>query len=97
VQGFATADIVPLACINIYKLMKKQNLKSLLINTVHDSIIADVHPDETYIMGKIFDEGTSNVIQSLKEYYDIDFNVPLDTEIKIGYNWLDMEEVEIVK
>ena len=48
-------------------------------------------------MGKIFDEGTSNVIQSLKEYYDIDFNVPLDTEIKIGYNWLDMEEVEIVK
>ena len=32
-----------------------------------------------------------------KEYYDIDFNVPLDTEIKIGYNWLDMEEVEIVK
>ena len=97
VQGFATADIVPLACINIYKLMKKKKVKSLLINTVHDSIIADVHPDEKYIMAEIFDEGTSNVIQSLKEYYDIDFNVPLDTEIKIGYNWLDMEEVEIMK
>ena len=24
VQGFATADIVPLACINIYKLMQEQ-------------------------------------------------------------------------
>ena len=91
VQGFATADIVPLACINIYNLMKKQKVKSLLINTVHDSIIADVHPgDETYIMSNIFNEGTSNVIQSLKSYYDIDFNVPLDTELKIGYNWLDM-------
>ena len=75
--------------------MKEKKVKSLLINTVHDSIIADVHPDEKYIMGKIFEEGTSKVIQSLKEYYNIDFNVPLDTEIKIGYNWLDMEEVEI--
>ena len=44
-QGFATADIVPLACINIYNLMKEKKVKSLLINTVHDSIIADVHHD----------------------------------------------------
>jgi len=95
VQGFATADIVPLACINIYKLMKEKNVKSLLVNTVHDSIVADVHPDEKYIMGKIFEQGTADVIPALKEYYKIDFNVPLDTEIKIGYNWLDMEEIEI--
>ena len=93
VQGFATADIVPLACINIYKLMKEQKVKSLLVNTVHDSIVADVYPGEENIMGKIFKEGTHNVIQSLKEYYNIDFNVPLDTELKIGYNWLDMKEV----
>ena len=95
VQGFATADIVPLACINIYKLMKEKNVKSLLVNTVHDSIVADVHPDEKYIMGKIFEQGTAEVIPALKEYYKIDFNVPLDTEIKIGYNWLDMEEIKI--
>jgi DNA polymerase I-like protein with 3'-5' exonuclease and polymerase domains len=95
VQGFATADIVPLACINIYKLMKEKNVKSLLVNTVHDSIVADVHPDEKYIMGKIFEQGTADVIPALKEYYKIDFNVPLDTEIKIGYNWLDMEEIKI--
>jgi hypothetical protein len=29
----------------------------------------------------------------MKEYYDIDFNVPLDNDVKIGYDWLDMEEV----
>ena len=46
-------------------------------------------------MSKIFEEGTSGVIPSLKKYYNIDFNVPLDTEIKIGYNWLDMKEVKI--
>jgi len=93
VQGFATADIVPLACINIYNLMKENKVKSLLVNTVHDSIVADVYPGEENIMCKIFKQGTSGVIQSLKEYYNIEFNIPLDTELKIGYNWLDMKEV----
>ena len=94
VQGFATADIVPLACINIYKLMKEHKVKSLLVNTVHDSIVADVYPGEEDVMSNIFKQGTSNVIPSLKEYYKINFNVPLDTETKIGNNWLQMEDIK---
>jgi len=94
VQGFATADIVPLACINIYKLMQKEKVKSLLINTVHDSIVADVYPGEEDVMSKIFNQGTADVIPALKEYYKINFNVPLDTELKIGYDWLNMKEVK---
>ena len=93
VQGFATADIVPLACIKIYELMKEQKVKSLLINTVHDSIVADVYPGEEAAMSKIFKQGTASVIPALKEYYGINFNVPLDTELKTGYNWLDIKEV----
>ena len=93
VQGFATADIVPLACIKIHNLMKEHKVKSLLINTVHDSIIADVYPGEEDVMGNIFRQGTSSVVPAMKEYYGINFNVPLDSELKIGYNWLDMEEV----
>jgi DNA polymerase I-like protein with 3'-5' exonuclease and polymerase domains len=94
VQGFATADIVPLACINIYKLMQEKKVKSLLINTVHDSIVADVYPGEEDVMSEIFNRGTADVIPALKQYYKIDFNVPLDTELKIGYDWLNMEEVK---
>ena len=93
VQGFATEDIVPLACINIYKLMQEQKVKSLLVNTVHDSIVADVYPGEEDVMSKIFKQGTADVIPALKQYYNIDFNVPLDTELKIGYDWLNMKEV----
>ena len=92
VQGFATADIVPLACIKIYKLMKEQKVKSLLINTVHDSIVADVYPGEEAVMSKIFKQGTASVVPALKEYYGINFNVPLDTEVKMGYDWLNMKE-----
>ena len=57
VQGFATADIVPIACINAYKMMKYSNVKSLLINTVHDSIVVDVHPDEIGSNDKDFKQG----------------------------------------
>ena len=94
VQGFATADIVPIACINIYKLMQEKKVKSLLINTVHDSIVADVYPGEEDVMSKIFNKGTADVIPALNQYYKINFNVPLDTELKIGYDWLNMEEVK---
>ena len=94
VQGFATGDIVPLACINIQELIEKHNLKSMLINTVHDSVVADIHPDEESIMVNVMRKGASKVIDSLKDTYGIDFNIPLDTEIKIGYNWLDLKIVE---
>jgi DNA polymerase I-like protein with 3'-5' exonuclease and polymerase domains len=94
VQGLATADIVPLACIKIYEIMKKEKVKSLLINTVHDSIVADVYPKEEAVMSRIFKQGTASVIPALKEYYGINFNIPLDTEIKMGYDWLNMKEVK---
>jgi DNA polymerase I-like protein with 3'-5' exonuclease and polymerase domains len=95
VQGFATADIVPIACINAYKMMKYSNVKSLLINTVHDSIVVDAHPDEIVAMTKILNRATRNVIDSLYDFYKVEFNVPLDTELKVGYNWLDMQEINL--
>ena len=91
VQGFATADIVPLACINIQNLFDKNNLKSILINTVHDSVVVDVHPNERGIAVELMRKGSLQVIDSLKEIYGIDFNVPLDTEVKIGNNWLNLK------
>ena len=45
VQSFATADIVPLILLEIDKQL--YNLESCIVNTVHDSIVIDVHPNET--------------------------------------------------
>ena len=97
VQGFATADIVPIACINAYKMMKENKVKSLLINTVHDSIVVDAHPDEFKLMTSILDKATAGVTDYLYDVYNIEFNVPLDTELKMGDNWLDMDEVNLKK
>ena len=89
VQGFATADIVPLACINIQKLLEENNTKSLLVNTVHDSIVADVFPGEDEIVAESLRSGCLGVVQKMKDMYNIDFNVPMDVEIKVGSNWLE--------
>ena len=54
VQGFATGDIVPLALLHIDHLL--QGKKSCIVNTVHDSIVIDVHPDEEGQVINIIDQ-----------------------------------------
>ena len=90
VQGFATADIVPIACINVWELLRERNLKSLIINTVHDSVVLDAHPDEIDEAISVIKTGFTNVKDSLLQRYDCELNVPLDFEIKKGKNWLDL-------
>ena len=91
VQGFATGDIVPVACIDIYNSMK--NMRTRLINTVHDSIIIDVHPKEVDSVLNKLKKACDGITQSINKRYDINFNVPLDYEIKKGHNWLDLKRI----
>jgi len=93
VQGFATADITPVAIIEVHRLMKLEKVKSLLILEVHDDCISDVFPGEQRIMIEIYHEGMGNVVKLLKDRYGIDMNIPIETEFSIGDNWIDMETV----
>ena len=93
VQGFATGDIVPIILLEIEKHLEIDSLHSLLVNTVHDSVVLDVHPaEEDAVLGIIKDinDKLSVIIQS---YYDIDVNVPMLLEAKIGNNWLDTKDI----
>ena len=65
-------------------------MKTLLINTVHDSVILDVHPDEYSQALEVLNKGFSSIKDSLKQRFDCELNVPLDFEIKSGENWLDL-------
>jgi hypothetical protein len=38
-------------------------------------------------------EGCLDVKDELKSRYNIDFNVPLDIEIKMGCDWLNLEDI----
>jgi len=91
VQSFATADIVPIALLHIDELLK--GMQSCIVNTVHDSIVIDVHPNEESQVINVIDE-TNNVLpQLIAARWGVDFNVPLLLEAKIGPNWLDTTDV----
>jgi DNA polymerase I-like protein with 3'-5' exonuclease and polymerase domains len=91
VQSFATADIVPLILIEIDKRL--DNLQSCVVNTVHDSIVIDVHPDEENQIINLIKETNKDMIDLINTNFNIILNVPLVLEAKIGNNWLDMQDV----
>ena len=91
VQGFATGDIVPVVLLEFEQLLKP--LQSCLVNTVHDSMVIDVHPDEvTEVLG-VVETINTNLNCVIKDAYDVEMNVPLLLEAKIGKNWLDTVDV----
>jgi len=91
VQSFATADIVPLILIHIEERLKL--LQSCIVNTVHDSIVIDVHPDEINKVVFILKTINQDITNIVNTQFGIDFNVPLLLESKIGDNWLDTKDI----
>ena len=91
VQGFATGDIVPVVLLEFEKMLEP--LQSCLVNTVHDSMVIDVHPDEVKKVLTIVEIINANLNCVIKDAYDIEMNVPLLLEAKIGNNWLDTVDV----
>jgi len=89
VQSFATADIVPLACIRA--LRRWGDLKSRLIITVHDSIVVDVHPDEVQQVKNVLKESMLGVKDELLARFNYEPVLPLDIEIEYGPNWMEQE------
>ena len=91
VQSFATADIVPLILIEINKRLDKH--MSCVVNTVHDSIVIDIHPNEVDDVITVINDVNDNMTELVNKKFNINLNVPLLLEAKLGDNWLDMKEV----
>jgi hypothetical protein len=68
-------------------------MQSYLINTIHDSAIAEIAPGEEDLWIELCKEAfTSHVFTYLQTVYGIKFICPLGIETKIGENWGTGEE-----
>ena len=81
-----------------YKEKKYASLKMAMeaksiVNTVHDSIVIDVHPEEKNAVIGVIDKTNKELSSLISSRWGISFNVPLLLEAKIGYNWLDTKDV----
>jgi DNA polymerase I-like protein with 3'-5' exonuclease and polymerase domains len=91
VQGFATGDVVPVVLNEMHRRLK--GMQSCLVNTVHDSTVVDIHPDEQENVLAIVEDINKDLNNLIESVYGIKMNVPLLLEAKIGPNWLDTVDV----
>ena len=91
VQSFATADIVPLVLVHMDDMLARY--KSCIVNSVHDSVVIDIHPEEVQQVLYLIKQLNSNLTSIIEKQFRIEFNVPLLLEAKIGDNWLDTKDV----
>ena len=92
-QGFATGDIVPLV---MGKLMRKfaetpeVSRKCLTINTVHDSIIFDVHNSVLDVSTKIIKATMEAAPEFIKDTFGIVFDLDLPVDVEAGLTWSEV-------
>ena len=67
----------------------------MICNTVHDSIVMDVHPDEKDICIDMMKHAMLSLPFETVRRYGVTYDMPVGIEIKAGKNWLDLHEVEL--
>lgn len=88
IQNLATAEIVPVGVTYQWHRMKAAKMKSFLVNTIHDSSIGEVHPEEKDQYAEIGEQAfVHDVIKYLDVVYGINFEVPLEAEMSFGRWW----------
>jgi DNA polymerase-1 len=84
IQGMAGGDILPLMAVIIRRGMRKMGLKSLMILTVHDSIVFDVIKEEREKLYRLCYNVGNNLDKYIKSYFNLDWNLKLEVEVEAG-------------
>ena len=86
IQSFATADIVPLILRDVWERM--EGIDGRILNTIHDSIIAEISlKDLDKYKAILVESFTSNIYTILYKLYGYEFKVPLGVGIKCAEFW----------
>lgn len=93
IQGFATGDIVPLACIRLLRKFKELNLKSKIILTIHDSAVVDSYPGEREAVCEAFKWAFTKCDEEVFSRWGHTMVLPLKAEISAGPDWMNLETV----
>lgn len=91
VQGLG-ADVVSIARVSFYNRLMKSDLKSLLVNTVHDSIVMDCPAHEVEAISQLFYDVFRDLPKNINKIFDMDFDLETNVEILIGPNMGDLKE-----
>jgi len=88
----SAADLMLLSCVRAFRKFKELKLKSLLVLTVHDSIVCDVYPGELEQVKEALNWAMVGVTEEAAQRWNYTFALPLEIEISGGKNWLEQTE-----
>jgi DNA polymerase I-like protein with 3'-5' exonuclease and polymerase domains len=103
IQGFATAEIIPVAVAAFAQRIREAELAGIIqagdiviLNTVHDSIICDIAESALQAWKEIARAAfTVDVYAYLRNVYHYEFNrVPLGVGMNYGTHWADPSNTE---
>jgi DNA polymerase I-like protein with 3'-5' exonuclease and polymerase domains len=90
VQSLATAEIIPIAVAHLWHRLRDLDERVMLVNTVHDSVVAEIEPSAADEFEKLVKQSfEQDVYRYLQSVYGIVFDVPLSSETKIATHWGD--------
>ena len=93
VQAFATAEIIPVALVYFWHRLKRSDLLMFLVNTVHDSIIAEMPEAEVPAFHELCQQCLiTDVYNYMSNVYKIDLVVPLGCGVATGSHWGSKDE-----
>lgn len=88
VQFLATGEIIPISVICLWHEMKLREVESFICNTIHDSVILELNPEESGLIGELAHVAfTEQVYEYMKFIYNIELLPILAEEQKISDNW----------
>lgn len=88
IQCLATAEIIPIALVYLWHRLFINNAQSVIVNTVHDSVVGEVHKEETELWLALgLQCFTMDVYEYLRTVYKLDFDVPLGVGSGLAARW----------
>lgn len=92
VQSLATAEIIPIALVYMWHMLRARGAKTTIINTVHDSVVAEVPEEEKELFTDLARLCFIDVVYWYLRYmYNIRFCAPLGVGVAFGSKWGDSE------
>lgn len=95
VQSLATADIALMLHGLLWREAIKHRDKFVLINQIHDDAVSDVRKE--YVKGycKLARRVLLSIQEPMKKYFNLDWDLPLSCEFKVGKTWGEVEKYEV--
>lgn len=88
VQSFATAEIIPVSMIYTFWEAKRRGLDARIVNTVHDSVVAEVaEKDVDKYREVVIESFLDRTYKYILDVYGVDLYVPLGVEFCAGDRW----------